>query len=175
MDSKSEVRDGTPSSAYVQAFKKATDEYLKLQTQANELRQRLVRLDAEIDRKLMVAKTLADAMAGDGDPSLQTKLQRLRRSAPSSRTGVAYDIIRQFLVEARKSKTQITTADVLQQVKDQKIGVDPKAVYNALNYLEKTGKLKRLSRGHYLVTDGGYAVHSSQDINRLEDREIDDY
>lgn len=156
--------------AYVQAFRQAKSELRTLQKKAFELKRELADIDAEIERKSLLAKTLAEVMVKEGDLSLKNELALLQKQpGHSSRTSVAYDAVRKLLSEIWKPEDEVTTSDVLQRLKTQNIGVDPKAVYNALNYMEKTGRLRRVSRGHYLVTDGGFAVQSSHDVNRLED------
>lgn len=175
MDQASGDERTRPFDAYVQAFHKAKSELQALQKKAFELKRRLADIDAEIEQKLCVAKSLAEAVAREGNGSLKRELQVLQKEpGHSPRTSVAYDAVRKLLSELWGPSDKLTTSDVLQKLKTQNIGVDPKAVYNALNYMEKTGKLRRLSRGHYLVTDGGYAVQSTHDVNRLEDREMVD-
>jgi hypothetical protein len=170
-----ETEKGQSSNAYVQAFEKALEELRVLQKRALELKQKLSEIDLEIDRKRIMAKNLAEAVAKEGDASLKREIQVIQRSfGHSSRTGVAFDAVKNLLSELSRAKGALTTSDVLNRLRTQNIGVDPKAVYNALNYMEKIGKLRRISRGQYLVTDGGYAVHSADEIGGLEDRHMSD-
>lgn len=165
------------SEAYLQAFKAANRELHELRKRAFDLKVKLAALEAEIDKKLMVAKGLADILAQEGNASLNRELQKFSKGpGHSARTSVAYDAVRKILADIGRlrGQDQLKTADVLREIKTQKIGVEPKAVYNALNYLEKTGRLKRVSRGHYVVRDGGYAVHSEHEFGQPEDHDMSD-
>jgi hypothetical protein len=164
-----------PSNVYVQAFRKALDEIRGLQKKAFELKQQLSEVDLEMDKKIFIAKGLADAVAKEGDASLRREMANVRKAmGHSGRTSVAFDALRRLLAESPKENSPLTTSDILSRLKIQNIGVEPKAVYNALNYMEKIGKLRRIGRGQYLVTDGGYAVHSAHEVNRLEDQDMSD-
>ena len=46
---------------------------------------------------------------------------------------------------------------------------DTKALYNAIAYLAKTGRLRRVSRGRYLVTDFGTGVETDLEGRGTED------
>jgi hypothetical protein len=173
MDKGLEVKDVAPSNAYVLAFERAAEELRVLQERSFHLKRQLAELDAEIEEKLSIARGLAEIVAKEGNTGLREEFERLQKGpSHSTRTSVAYDFVRRLLSERWKNRSELSTADVLRHVKNQNIGIEPKAVYNALNYLQKTGKLRRVSRGHYLVKDGGYAVQSGHEVEG--DRDMSD-
>lgn len=168
------IKNPPPHDAYVQAFKKAVGELQELQKTSFELKKRLAEVDVEIEQKLEVATKLAEFVAKDGDKSLRAILTRIQGGASlSARTSVAYDVVRKMLSGPQLGE-EISTAEVLRRIKNENIGIEPKAVYNALNYLQKIGKLRRVSRGHYLIGEGGYAVQSTHEVDRMEDRDMAD-
>lgn len=57
-----------------------------------------------------------------------------------------------------------TASEVQEALADKKSPTDPKAIYNALAYLERTGRLKRVSRGQYIVTDLGFGIEIDPSI-----------
>jgi hypothetical protein len=165
----------TPPDVYRQAFDKVRTELIALRRRAFDLKRQLAQIDGEIEEKFNAAKSLADLVARQGNPELKTELRAIQRgSLPSSRTSFAYDALRKLLERRIDKGAELTTTQVMSDIKSSEIGIDAKSVYNALNYLEKTGKLRRVSRGHYRVTDGGYGVLSSHEINHLEDRDLSD-
>jgi hypothetical protein len=81
---------------------------------------------------------------------IRQRLDRVRGTAPpaTSRGGEFFDNVVSLFKNSSKREWTITEA---QNELSKKTEFDPKALYNTINYLAKTGLLRRVGRGQYLV------------------------
>ena len=80
--------------------------------------------------------------------------QIVSEEKPAPRGGEAFGKIIQ-LFRSHRSRT-FTIAEVQAALGDSTI--PDKAIYNAIAYLASSGRLKRVSRGAYVASDGGFGV-----------------
>lgn len=85
----------------------------------------------------------------------------------TARKSAAHNAIRRLILD--KNVSVIETSDLIKTPDIQSIGIPPKTIYNALNYLAARGELKRVGRGRYQITGLGCGVESSNEVEQLED------
>ena len=83
--------------------------------------------------------------------------QRLSHAGP-----VHEKVVKLF---AGSQKREWTTLAVQEALENQGAEADPKAVHNVLNYLNKKGRLRRISRGRYVIRDIGIAFDLDHDLS----------
>jgi hypothetical protein len=66
-------------------------------------------------------------------------------------------------------RSEWTISEVETSLLNKGTSPDPKALHNAIGYLAKTGRLRRLSRGRYLVTDIGLGIETGVDMENIND------
>lgn len=84
----------------------------------------------------------------------------------SSRGGQVFDKVVDLF--NRRPRKEWTASDVQTALADTGKRADSKAIYNVLNYLTKTGRLKRIGRGHYLVVDVGVSFQVGHDLESVD-------
>jgi hypothetical protein len=91
--------------------------------------------------------------------AFEKRFQEIKTGAPpESRGGTAYgQVIRLFRDDPRP---EWAVPDILAALG----ASDSKPIYNALNYLTKTGRLMRLGRGRYVIRDLGVGLETSDEI-----------
>ncbi len=101
--------------------------------------------------------------------ALATKISPTRRSAllqgferelaaPSSRGGPVFENVIHLIDE----RPEWTAASLRQKLSERGQSVDTKTLSNCLNYLVKSRRLTRISRGHYAVA--GFGVITSDEL-----------
>jgi hypothetical protein len=81
---------------------------------------------------------------------IQHRLDRVRSNAHTSgRSGEMHDNV--VALFKHHSKREWSIPEIQAELTKDGGPVDSKALYNAVNYLAKTGRLRRVSRGQYLV------------------------
>lgn len=110
--------------------------------------------DAAVMRAVM---TLLDTLP---EARRQTVLQRLSASArpvafrkSSDMMGIVLDFI--------KGKKSWTVGQIKDEILQQHTDVNPKDVYNTVNYLAKSGRIRRIGHGKYMI-DGNLVISSDQ-------------
>lgn len=63
-----------------------------------------------------------------------------------------------------KPRQEWNSASIRDEFKKTGVEADTKSILNVLNYLKNTGRLMRISRGRYRVTDSGVMVECGLDI-----------
>jgi len=74
------------------------------------------------------------------------------------------------VVSLMKRRDEFTVAEVRQHVED-RVGAAPKEIYNALGYLTRKGRLKRIGYGRYVVD--GIGLSTSDNLGGEMDRHED--
>lgn len=118
--------------------------------------------------KLKLLGVLREAMVVDAEDEVPNEMT-IDSSALNStaRKSAAHNAIRRLILD--KNVSVIETSELIKTPGIQSIGIPPKTIYNALNYLAARGELKRVGRGRYQIAELGCGVESSHEIEHLED------
>jgi hypothetical protein len=106
-------------------------------------------------------KMLILALAGKITPSRRSALLKGHEqdlTAPSSRGGPVFENVIRLIDE----RPDWTAASLRRRLSEQGQLVDSKTLSNCLNYLVKSGRLVRISRGHYVVA--GFGIITSDEL-----------
>jgi hypothetical protein len=135
-----------------------------------------LRLSAEIERargERDAADALVHRLTGtlgllleSLDAAERDEFQRLRGEAGvaprAPRGGEVYEnVIELFRVHGNREWTFQEIQDALHQ---RGKAADPKSIYNLVNYLTKTGRIRRVARGRYFVHGIGAGMHLAEDF-----------
>lgn len=158
-------------SIYAQALRKAISDLNSLSAAAGRVKFELLRLETEIEAKRKAINALSGLVPAEDAFALRSRARKAIKENPSpTRSSVLYDVVRNLIKNQVAVSGDIKTGDVLSKVNASGLGVDPKAVYNTLNYMNKIGKLRRVGRGRYLVVDGGYGFHTTHEVGATEEK-----
>jgi hypothetical protein len=144
---------------YEQALRQALDDLDDAENCAASLRKELAAAEARAAELLQLANGLVGMVLQDRrSPYMDELAQRRGAAQPNARAGATLNnVIELFRKDDEK---RVWDAGEVQQALS---GADPKAVYNAISYLERSGRLKRISRGKYLITDLGLGIEIGGD------------
>lgn len=147
-------------------FVETKSEYRELIQEAEQLREKQSAIIMKMQVKLKVLRGLKAVLIAQAKDEVPNEVSETEL-APEQRTSVAHNYVRR-LISNSSSKT-IDTAEIVKRQDISNIGIQPKAIYNTLNYLASKGDLKRIGRGRYLITSSGVGVESSVELDRLEE------
>jgi hypothetical protein len=151
------VRDASPS---VRAATKLLAEIERARSERNAT-------DGLIKRLGDTLKLLLGDLPPDVREDYRRRLAGVREigQRPDNRAGEIYsNVVELFRREGRREWSVSEVQDALGDDEKQPDPKTIKAIYNALNYLAKTGRLQRISRGRYLVLGVGAAVDFAEDF-----------
>ncbi len=135
------------------AYEAAIDEAIteRARVDAEELpeaRDRVVALEMKRERLSNLIESLMNVLPPERRTFYAQKLGEPSADLSGGRSGPVYSNVVELF---RTSEQRDWTAPVVQEALTRKgVQADPKQIYNVLNYLEREGKLKRVSRGRYL-------------------------
>jgi hypothetical protein len=119
---------------------------------------------ARMDRFGDTISLLIPGLHPDEQAEYRQRFEAIRSGGPPQRGGELFgNVIALFKKDQRPEWTVPEAQEALEQN-----GVtvdDTKALYNVFTYLANTGRLQRVSRGHYAVT-GGVGIVTSDEIGR---------
>jgi hypothetical protein len=119
--------------------------------------------ESRLDRFSEVIFLLIEELAEADKAQYRRRFDELRRAATPQRGGELYsNVIALFKKDLRPEWTIPDAQAVLAQ---NGVSVDPKALYNAFSYLANTGRLQRVSRGHYIVTGLNIGIEYPDEIS----------
>src|ERR1700689_2801761 len=106
---------------------------------------------------------LIGTLTADQPLAYRKRLQEITSEAPSENRGnEAYgNVVALFKDDPRQVWS---ISDIFTALGKTAKPPEPKAVYNAVNYLEKSGRLIRLDRGRYFVRDWGTGDAAGEDL-----------
>jgi Transcriptional regulator, AbiEi antitoxin len=130
---------------------------LQLETKMNKAR-----------AKLKLLSALRETIVASAEDEVPNEISIDSSSLSSTaRKSAAHNVIRRLILD--KKVSVIETSDLIKTTDIQSIGIPPKTIYNALNYLAARGELERVGRGRYRIKELGLGVESSNDMEQLED------
>jgi hypothetical protein len=114
-------------------------------------------------RSIETFDLLIGSLPADQRLAYRKRLQEITSEAPSENRGnEAYgNIVALFKDDPRQVWS---ISDIFTALGKTAKPPEPKAVYNAVNYLEKSGRLIRLDRGRYFVRDWGAGDAAGEDL-----------
>ena len=114
-------------------------------------------------RSIETFDLLIGSLPADQRLSYRKRLQEITSEAPSENRGnEAYgNVVALFKDDPRQVWS---ISDIFTALGKTAKPPEPKAVYNAVNYLEKSGRLIRLDRGRYFVRDWGTGDAAGEDL-----------
>lgn len=112
--------------------------------------------DDERDAAVMKAVlTLLDTLPEARRQLVLQKLSAGTKPVSSRRSGEVMGIVLNFIQNKKTWSISQVKDEILQQHTD----ANPKDIYNSINYLAKTGRIKRIGHGKYMI-DGNLVVSS---------------
>ena len=114
-------------------------------------------------RSIETFDLLIGSLPADQRLAYRKRLQEITSEAPSENRGnEAYgNVVALFKDDPRQVWS---ISDIFTALGKTAKPPEPKAVYNAVNYLEKSGRLIRLDRGRYFVRDWGTGDAAGEDL-----------
>jgi len=92
--------------------------------------------------------------------------ERASASQVDARGGPIYNnVIELFEQDKKKEWTAPAVHDALSA---QGESIQPKAIHNVINYLYRTGRLQRVSRGRYMIPGYGFGIMSGHDFEDVD-------
>jgi hypothetical protein len=98
---------------------------------------------------------LLDDLPFDERSAIQRRLDRVRSEVTVAlgRTGEVHDNV--VALFKGHSKREWSVPEIQIELTKAGEAADPKSLYNVINYLAKVGRLRRISRGQYLISSWG--------------------
>lgn len=156
-------------SPYEAALAAALDDLVNARRKVQGARDELQSAEARITELTQLVSTLLGLLPPDRAALYTQRLNELRVSSqPSVRSGPVHDNVVELF--SRTNKRQWSASDVQAALADEGKSADPKAVYNVLNYLVRSGRLRRVARGQYYVEGLGFGIQLDQDIEGVDPR-----
>lgn len=153
---------------YVAAYKRAQADFSVLIENIRIAREQLQVLEKEAHQKAKLAKSILDSLPNDVIKRHGEDFAKINDALKQDgRTSLTFDLIRKIMSDKRRG--HIKSSELVKAPEFQQIGIDPKSIYNTLNYLANRGELRRVSRGRYLVVGSGVAIESSVELPKLEE------
>jgi hypothetical protein len=114
-------------------------------------------------------KTLIAGIPHPEQERVLAELNRLFRPIPTERAGDVLSTIVRLLPSRRDWKVE----DLRRSIDAQKVEATPKEVYNALSYLVRKGRVRRIGYGRYIVD--GAELTTVDDLGLPSTRHEDEY
>ena len=92
-------------------------------------------------------------------------------ASPQPRSGTVYGNVVNLLTG--NPKMEWSASKIQEKLDKTGADTDTKSIHNTLNYLAKTGRLKRVARGCYVVRDLGVGLVTDEEIPGLDPNEGD--
>lgn len=121
------------------------------------------------DEKLRLARMLIATLPSETQAALARDLLATLELSAKETPGPA-TIIATILKLLPRGK-EVTAAELRKEVADRGVEAEPKQVYNAIDYMIRSGRLRRVSYGRFLVD--GMEIETSDDLGGERDRHED--
>ncbi len=159
----------TESGPYEVAIAAALDDLARATHQSVLAESRFHEANARVDDLVDLVESLLVFIPKAQSAQYRRKLRELEagRGKPS-RGGPAFENV-VSLFSSEKGERSWTPKQVGDALTEKGRTTNQKAVYNVLNYMAKTGRLKRVSRGRYVVADLGIGIETSDELGELGD------
>lgn len=123
-------------------------EFERARTERDAAEMRVTRFEETIQ---LVLATIPEPDRGD----LAAKFEELKSGAQSRGSAMFGNVVSLFKSDRKRAWT---VPEVQEELQRSGVSPDPKAVANVVNYLAKTGRLTRISRGQYIVAGVGVEI-----------------
>jgi hypothetical protein len=127
------------------------------------------RVDSRSEQISSVIKTLISELPPDERDRLLNEITQMLRPIPAPRAGDVLGTIVRLLPRRR----DWTVEDLKQSVSQRGVEASPKEIYNALGYLARKGRIRRVGYGRYVVD--GVELVTSEDLGGESSRHEDGY
>jgi len=124
---------------------------------------------ARVDDAVATIKSLIARLPKSDQQQVLDKLTKFLRPIPAPRAGDVLGAIVRLLPERR----DWTVEDLKRCIDEQKVEASNKSVYNALGYLTRTGRVRRVGYGRYVVD--GAELTTIDDLGLPSTRHEDEY
>lgn len=124
---------------------------------------------ALFESTLALVKTLLEAMPHD---QKQRVAREVMKSVGPPESPKAGDVLASILNFVKKNQ-EFTVAEVRERVDLSGVSAAPKEIYNALGYLTRKGRVRRVGYGKYIVD--GVSITTSDDLGGETTRTEDEY
>jgi hypothetical protein len=121
------------------------------------------------DQTLALLKTLLQEMPDTQKQRVARELLKLIGHPEAPKAGDALATVLSIM----KRQPEFTVADVKKEVAAQGADSDPKEIYNALGYMKRRGKIRRVAYGRYVVD--GVEIDTLDDLGGETTRYEDEY
>jgi Tfp pilus assembly protein FimV len=153
-------------------FASAKSEFEELIAKSLELQRELNELRHKAHAKAKLVQALQDALKAQAEDVVpKSVLQKPNLSVGEERVTAAHSIVIRFL-QSTKSEI-VEAAQLIRSPEALNIGIEPKAIYNVLNYLAQKGELRKVGRGRYAVRSSGVGVETSAELGNFEELDRD--
>lgn len=152
-----------PPSRYGAAIDAAFEDLDGVEVTEADARTRLSNAEAEKTQLIGLIRSLIGRLPKDEQGPYLRRLdsRAIARSTSIARAGETLNNVVQLFTEQPKP---VWTAAEVQTAFTARFGPsEAKAIYNALNQLERTGRLRRVTRGRYLDTEHGIGIELDDD------------
>lgn len=156
------AREST-SDPYEAAIETALWDLAATQRDATTLRDQLASNNQRAKDLAETVRSLLALVAPANRPRYLQQLDQLGATQVSSKGGAVLDNVVSILAR-KKGNEEITSAELKEQLAETGPRHDPKAIDNVLGYLTKTGQIKRMSRGRYIISGLNLALDLGHDF-----------
>lgn len=160
-----EKKDQTPlvSEPYEAALEKALSDLADARRNQAGAKERAEQADALATELSVLVRNLLCILKPEQRQKYEALAQGLGADERQAvRGGPVYDNIVNLFSRSRKQEW--TASEVQAALDDPSESIAPKSIYNVLNYMEKKGRLRRISRGRYLIVDLGIGIDLGYDL-----------
>ena len=152
------------SSPYEAALEAALSDLERARACECHAQERLSAAEAHVAELTHLVQTLVAVLPQDRKSLYLQRLASIGAVKPiTTRGGEVFDKVIDLF--SRRPRKEWTASEVQAALAETGIRPDQKAVYNVLNYLARSGRLKRIGRGHYLVVDVGVTFQVGHDLD----------
>jgi hypothetical protein len=125
--------------------------------------------DPRSENILSAVRTLIRGLSPAEQEGLLSELTEILRPIPAPRAGDVLSAVVRLLPKQRAW----TVEDLKKDIKARGVEASPKEVYNALGYLVRKGRVRRVGYGRYIVD--GIELVTSDDLGGASTRHEDEY
>lgn len=156
--------DAGHSSEYEMALEKALSDLSDARRNQAITKERAEQADVRVAELSILVRNLLGILQPEQRQKYEVSARDLGAGEQQPvKVGPVYDNI-VSLFSSHSNKKQWTANEVQAALASRNESIAPKSVYNVLNYMEKRGRLRRISRGRYLIVDLGIGIDLGYDL-----------
>lgn len=139
------------------ALNAAMEELARARASAHQSRSAWEVQQARVDKLTKAIESLIETLPADQRPRYLRQLHMdAAQETALSRGGPVFSNVVSLFQSARRRDW--TTEDVQRALAERGLEPDGKTIANTLAYLAKSGKLRRIARGHYVIVEGAFGL-----------------